>query len=281
MTPMKPMCAFRYKDQHRKLPPTFHVQPKLNGIRMLYNRGICQSRFGKVWHPEKLTHITDQLADIPSNIVLDGELYLHGQPLQEINGAVSVLSREPTPATLKIEYWIFDMLDTHRPGMHFWERFDWLKHNIGTLRNQIVLTPTYECDRLSAEKFHATCLRQKFEGTMYRITCSPYGQAHECTNKDNRWNRLLKRKDFLDGEATVLGTIPGTGKYEEAVGVLLCRFHENNAEFEIGTGFSDAERFRFAIQPPIDSVLRFRYEMLSNDGKPLKPSFESFLDDLA
>lgn len=274
------MCGFRYQDKGHTLPETFDVQPKLNGLRCLYNKGIFQSRDEKVWHPGKVAHVIDALATIPDNWVLDGEWYCHGLSLQQINSAMSVNSQLTTEITPTIQFWVFDGFNKSNPLEPFYERFakiQGLLRNLPQTADQVQLVPTYRCDIPLAEHMFANAKRQHFEGLMYRVRESSYGHAHLCTNADNRWNCLLKRKDFLDANVLVLGVSRGEGKYSEAMGALICEF-ENGRQFSVGSGFSDAERFRYIDQPPIGSTIRIKYEMLSDEGVPLKPIFESFLD---
>lgn len=274
---MKPMLAFRYQDKGHKLPDIFHVQPKLNGVRALCHKGNFQSRDEILWHDGKLEHLAIHLRHMPDNLVFDGELYLHGCSLQRINSAVSVKSRLITDLTPRIEYWVYDVFDQKNPMMPFEDRFAYMKHLLDPICSPIIVCPTFRVRREGAERFFAKAKRENFEGIMYRVSESPYGIVANCTNKENRWPVLLKRKDFLDAEVVVTGIEHGEGKYTEAMGALVCEY-ENGKTFRVGSGFSDAERFRYIIDPPIGYKIRIKYEMLSDEGTPLKPTFEAFVD---
>jgi DNA ligase-1 len=274
---MKPMLAHRYQDKGHKLPEIFHVQPKLNGVRALCQRGVFQSRDEIVWHEDKLQHLSIHFFSLPEHIVFDGELYLHGCSLQRINSAVSVNSRLVTDLTPSIEYWVYDMFDKCNPNMPFEERFLHLKALLEPIGSPVIVCPTFRVRREGAERFFAKAKAERFEGIMYRVSESPYGIVSNCTNKENRWPCLLKRKDFLDAEVVVVGIESGTGKYTDAMGALICEY-ENGKTFSVGSGFSDAERFRYIASPPIGERIRINYEMLSDNGTPLKATFECFID---
>lgn len=274
---MKPMCAFRYKDQSHTLPDLVAVQPKLNGVRALTFNNQCQSRWEKLWHINKVTHILRPLQSINPAWILDGEFYLHGTSLQKINGAMSINSSEVTPLTREIEYHIFDGFNRRAPLQPFRERFETLSAILLPLlgTTSIRLVDTHFVTQAQAERSYPSYLNDGYEGMMYRVPDSPYGHLALCTNQENRWKYLLKRKDFLDGEVRVIGRTEGEGKYEGMMGGLICLF-DNGNRFTVGSGFSDQQRAIFYDDPPIDQYITIKYEMLSENGTPLKATFEDF-----
>lgn len=111
---------------------------------------------------------------------------------------------------------------------------------------------------------------------MYRIADAPYGLAEHCGNKENRWARLLKRKDFLDAEYPVIGVSEGINQFEGSLGSLILQL-PNSRKVYVGTGYSIAERAEFWSHPPLGKLCRIKFEMLSDEGIPLKPVFEAIL----
>jgi len=99
------------------------------------------------------------------------------------------------------------------------------------------------------------------EGLMLRQPGSKYIAGRSST--------LLKVKTFHDTEARVIGHAPGTGKHKGRLGALVCEL-PSGARFNVGTGFSDAER---EAPPKLGAVITFRYQELSEDGVPRFPSF--------
>ena len=117
---MKPLLSHIYAP-HRIIYPV-HVQPKLNGVRALYQAGHFQSRDELPWNNGVLRHLTEPLKGIlPEDVILDGELYVHGWPLQKINAAIAVNRYHPTNESPNIEFHVFDVVDFSKP---FDERVD-------------------------------------------------------------------------------------------------------------------------------------------------------------
>jgi ATP-dependent DNA ligase len=98
------MLAGNYVPLAAKFP--VDVQPKLDGLRCLVSADdlVLRSRGGKIY---SMPHIAEQLARIlPTGVIADGELYIHGVPLQEI---VSLVTRQQI-MTSTVEFHIFDVL---------------------------------------------------------------------------------------------------------------------------------------------------------------------------
>jgi DNA ligase-1 len=192
---------------------------------------------------------------------------------------MSVNSSEVTPLTRSVEYHIYDGFNRSNPLQPFSERTRILQGIIGPLvgNSPIKLVDTQLVDHPSAEKLFDEYRRSGYEGMMYRIPDSPYGHLKLCTNQENRWRQLLKRKDFLDGEVRVIGITEGENKYTGLLGGLVCLF-DNGQHFTVGSGFSDQERAIFYENPPIDQFITIRYEMLSDNGTPLKATYNGLYE---
>lgn len=272
---MKPMLAKKYIDYRKKITFPLFVQPKLNGVRGLFYNGRFQSRDEHYWSDAVVGHFVEQLADIPSTYILDGEFYLHGWPLQKINGAISVNRVEPSIHTHFIQYHIFDFIDLADLSRPFSSRAAELRNFVET--ENVFTVPTYEVfDEIEGDHWYNHFKSADYEGMMYR-TDEPYGVEFDCGNKENRWTRLLKRKDKLDEDCLIVDVELGTGKYSNCVGSLLCVF-PNGKTFSVGSGLSDAERLRYMDEPPIHKMAKIEYEALSLDGIPTQPTLLAVLD---
>jgi DNA ligase 1 len=119
--------------------------------------------------------------------------------------------------------------------------------------------PCRGIDHLKAELARVEALGG--EGLMLRQPGSKYAVGRSST--------LLKVKTFHDAEARVIGHAPGTGKHKGRLGALIAQLPDG-VQFNVGTGFSDAER---EAPPAIGAVITFRYQELSNDGVPRFPSY--------
>jgi DNA ligase 1 len=87
--------------------------------------------------------------------------------------------------------------------------------------------------------------------------------------RGERSNDLLKLKQHLDAEATVVGHVPGKGKYQGLLGALLVQTPQG-LRFKLGSGLRDADR---ASPPAIGSLVTYRYLGLHSDGAPRFASF--------
>ena len=275
------MLAHKFNDHKHKLPEKFYVQPKLNGIRAIYNNQVFQSRDEVLWHPSVLAHLTAQLEKVISpHFILDGELYVHGWSLQKINSAVSVNRLSPHKNTPSIEYHVFDLIDTTRPELPFADRVELLDallartiyHNTPNIK----VVTTSRCGLLIAEAQYSMYKAAGYEGLMYRHPDAPYGILENCGNKENRWACLLKRKDWMDDDFEITDFEITTGDKGFRGFKLTCRAHNGNY-FRVGSGLASEEVDEFEVSPPIGRKAKVRYEMLSDDGTPLKPTLEIVL----
>lgn len=278
---MKPMLAHRFNDHKSKLPPIFFVQPKLNGIRAIYNNSTFQSRDEVIWHPSVLAHLTSQLQLLVApHIILDGELYYHGWSLQKINSAVSVNRLTPHKNTPDIQYHVFDLVDTSQPNLPFssraWMLNSLLERTILHNTPHIKVVPTMECTIPLAEAQYALYKAADYEGLMYRHPDAPYGLLQNCGNKQNRWTCLLKRKDWMDDDFEITDFETTTGDKGFRGFKLTCRAQNGNY-FRVGSGLASEEVDEFEHTPPIGRKAKVKYEMLSDDGTPLKPTLEAII----
>ena len=84
-----------------------------------------------------------------------------------------------------------------------------------------------------------------------------------------RHDTLLKMKPLYDAEATVVGHLPGKGKYLGMLGALRVRT-EAGIEFSLGSGLSDAVR---RAPPPVGTIITYRYREVTERGIPRFASY--------
>lgn len=277
------MLARVYGPKYNTFP--CYVQPKLNGIRALCQAGIFQSRDEKIWNLNVLQHLDNELDTIQNLLgatILDGELYVHGWRLQRINSAVAVNRLSPTEDTPHVSFHVFDVVN---PALDFWTRsVDILRtiHNADLPHIRAVQTDhAHSRDEVDRYFHHYTSLG--YEGIMLRPD-GPYEFGeHEGRNgrTQHRSKTLWKHKQWEDGEFVCVGFTQGEGKADIGIGALICEISKNrevfqplaSIQFNVGTGFTDAERANFFLAPPLGKLIKVRYLCLSADGIPLNPSF--------
>lgn len=282
---MKPMLAHKFSDHQSKVTYPVSIQPKLNGVRGLYNKGIFQSRDNHLYHPAVTAHLTALCHNlIPDNLILDGEFYLHGLSLQQINSAIAVNRNTPSPRTSSIQYHIFDCIDLDNLEATTVERqailatlADKIAFRFGCNSN-LQIVPTTLATQAVAETLYAYYRELGYEGIMYRSVNAPYGLEHNCGNKQNRWTYLLKRKEWIDDWFKAVGIEVTVGDKGFPGFRLHCLTPENKSFFP-SSGLSQAEVEQFAENFPANFNAHIKYEMLSDDLIPLKSTVLEYKHD--
>lgn len=283
------MLARTYGPKFKQFP--CYIQPKLNGVRALYQNGTLQSRDGKLWSPHVMFNLLDQLAGkVRKNEILDGELYVHGWKLQRINRAISVNRQEPIPDTFQVTFSVFDVVN---PNLKFSERWLDTYHQIrGLFLPHIHAVQTeliFFQEELDLHFHNATTAG--FEGVMLRPD-GPYEFGERLSERvghmtQYRSEYLWKKKQWKDGEFVCVGVTKGEGKANIGIGALVCQPQYERLpgqdwpkvpQFKVGTGFDDEERIEFAKNPPIGKLVRVRYLELTQGGIPFNPSFLCVMD---
>jgi DNA ligase-1 len=233
-------------------PTGWWLSEKLDGVRAYWDGGQFLSRQGNLFHAPDW--FVAGLPDVP----LDGELWLGRRKFQR---AVSIVRRQDKSDLWKeLTYVVFDAPALNKA---FEARLEYVQDCLSQHR------PPH-----ARAHEHARCqgldhLRQELarlealggEGLMLRQAESRYEGGRSCT--------LLKVKSFHDAEARVLKHQEGSGRHKGRLGALLVELADGTT-FAVGTGFSDAER---EDPPPVDSVITFRYQELSEAGVPRFPSY--------
>ena len=210
------------------------------------------SRLGNRFHPPPW--FVENFPDHP----LDGELWGGRKLFQRTVGIVK--RQDQSPLWKDLLYVVFDA--PGHPGT-FEERIEHAKKVIEERRLAYVRVHEHSIcsgpDHLREELARIEALGG--EGLMARKPGSKYEAGRSST--------LLKVKTFHDAEARVVAHAPGAGKHKGRLGALVVELADGT-RFNIGTGFSDAER---GSPPPIGSIVTFRYQELSDGGVPRFPSY--------
>lgn len=191
-----PMLAQDYHKHKNKVVYPCYIQPKLDGLRNLYNTTSNQNttRQGKEFTIiAQSGQLYKELLTLPKGLILDGEFYtdkIKFETLGVLRKTKKLTTKEQDNLE-KIEYHIYDIIDT---TLTFEERHDKIKELHLEKYEKLVYVPTFIA---SSEKeikdYHITFLNQGFEGTMIRNKNSYY-------TLKKRSHDLLKYKDFQDSE---------------------------------------------------------------------------------
>jgi ATP-dependent DNA ligase len=294
---MKPLLAHIYEP--KRIPPGIpvHIQPKLNGVRALYQAGNFQSRDELPWNPKVLKHLTDELKELfpEPEIILDGELYVHDWNLQRINGAVQIARSEPREDTHFVEYHIFDRVSyqlSFRQRLEVIEQRRFLMDRNSKIR---MVTTYFDTYPEMVEQAYMDFVQQKFEGIMYRLGDCPYTRPKDtyachgmkaitsskfASDKNNRCWHLLKRKDWQDDDFLCVSVEEGIGKRSGMVGRFVCKVHpDKDVTFGVGSGPSDSQLLYYFNHPEevIGRKIKVKFLTYTTEGKPFNPTIEAIL----
>lgn len=201
-----PMLAKDYNKEKHKIKWGEEVvlaQPKLDGMRCLAfitKEGIVtlMSRGGKVIN--NMFHIEKDLSKIKRDLILDGELYVHGEGF-ETN--MSYVKKYSEGNSERIQFNVYDTVleDTYI------ERYSKVKSIVESLSSGNVVMVGYDFiyDEAELKEAHKKYIELGYEGSMVKLSRSGY--------KSNvRVSELLKYKDFIDIQLPILDIIPAENR---------------------------------------------------------------------
>lgn len=257
---LRPMLASDYTKVGHSIIYPCDVSRKLDGVRCIEKFDkvpTFTSRGGKSY--EVPSHIARELSilhDYIESVVLDGELYIHGVPLQDIISCVKK-HNEMTP---DLKFYIFDV-----PSDEEWESrsesLDIIKELIKSLELEHikVVTNEFAKDEDDARQIMLGYTFEGYEGLMLRNLSGKY-------EWNNRSRSLQKWKDFQDEEALVLD-------FEE----------DNNQEAVLIAQLTSGIKFRVKMRGNhsyrsisngssfVGKWITVRYQQLTKDGAPQFP----------
>lgn len=224
------------------------VSEKLDGIRAYWDGRALRTRAGNAINAPEW-----YVARFPSR-PLDGELWIGRGQFERVSGTV----RRQTPDDAEwrqVRYMLFELPEAagdFRERVQVMERLvaeaaiPWLQ----------VVEQSEVRDRKELDAKLARVIREGGEGLMLHRADAPYSTG--------RNDALLKMKPLYDAEATVVGHLPGKGKYQGMLGALRMRT-DAGIEFNLGSGMSDAVR---RSPPPIGTIVTYRYREVTGRGVP-------------
>lgn len=288
--PFRPMLACPAPSDLEQICYPVLVSPKLDGIRCIIRDGVAVSRKLK---PIPNRHIQERLAGLPDG--LDGELIV-GEPTGPgvfARSTSGVMSADGEP---DFQFHVFD----HLSDAPFHSR-----HAFAAAEAFVTDAPvTVVVHELTSSvgqllTYEKEIVAEGYEGVMIRSTGGPYkfGRSTE------REGYLLKLKRFHDAEAIVIGKVERFHNANEAttdalgytkrsqskagkvgtgmLGALVCQLRGAGPDliaFEIGSGFTEAQRREIWAQKVVGSLVKFKYQELTPDGVPRFPVFLGWRD---
>lgn len=267
-----PMLAKVLKDNKPFDKRSYLGQYKINGVRCiigavkvddLFNpiRLTYRSREGTDWTP-KLSwmdevikpEIKDDLLDamLEEGACLDGELYLPGYKVNDIN---SFVKNDKLPQHYQLQYWCYDIAidnmsyDARRKFRteninRICYTFDTYDQHLNNKSKLILLPDVAICDIDDATRFRDKFISLGFEGLIVRDVSSAYQFGA-------RNLAMLKYKRVDDAKFKIIDVVP------EGVRTTLCKFvlrNDINDELFEATGNFDHSRQEYILKHKEDFI---------------------------
>ncbi|MDC3332907.1 ATP-dependent DNA ligase [bacterium] len=255
-----PMLALDYSKRGHDIQFPCLIQPKVDGVRCMFNKGTLFSRWGKVF--PHLTHILDELKGVEH--LLDGELYSYTLSFQEIVGLVRKIHLTPADKIQlrEVKYIVFDNV-TADP---FKKRHQVLVGLFNDRRWEFIeLLVTKPCPhRDHVYSALADFEQQGYEGVILRNQDGLYKQKYR--SKD-----LQKLKSFHDAEYKIIDYAEGEG-LEKGCVIWICETATEQPFRARPTGTREDRMQLFRTgNEYVGKLLTVKYQELTTDGIPRFP----------
>ena len=259
-----PMKVKSYQDQLHNVKLPCFSSAKLDGVNAIYKRVdgklTIYSRGGEIYPPiPHLEPLVHQAMNLFNSNELNGELYIHGEYLQDIQSAV----KKPNQLSPKLSFCVFDIADSTEEFyeramiMHKYYNFDTTINSTVTIIYNITCLSTADIDTHYTE-----CTNFGYEGTVIKNQSALY--QHNVRSSD-----MFKYKKTQDAEYQIVDCETDKNGHP----VLHCLTEEGKL-FKVKPKGTDAERkaiiANFESQY-LNNWYKIEYEVFSKDRIPLKP----------
>lgn len=235
------------------------AQPKLDGMRCLcvIRSGSVKllSRGGK--EIETMEHIKDDMKGL-NDMVLDGELYAHGESFQE---NMKLIKKYRPGESEYVKLHAYDIISDES----FKTRYQKLTKISSTLSEVRLVENKVVYSKEELQEIHGIFLNEGYEGSILRHSDKGYKVNGRCDS-------LLKFKDFIDIALPIMDIVPGDQRPEEGYPTF---YWEGAVDDTLTTGmkFSHEERKEFLRNKDkyIGKTAEIRFFEYSDTGVPRFP----------
>ena len=259
---LAPMLAHKFEDHENKVDweSRVFVQPKFDGHRCLafadaHKNIKLFSRKGV--EIDTCEHIQEQLEKIMApHSILDGELYIHGEPLNKIASYI----RRKQANSRNLQYIIYDQVAKEEFNDRFYES-EMVQSiqgvNFVNISRTKIITSMDE-----AYEFQQSAIVNGYEGAMLR-------HGDEGYNSGNRSQSLLKMKTFVDDEFKIVDAKEGRGKFE-GMAIFMCETKDGNRFEVMSPGTHEEKRAAWLRRELlIGKMLTVKYQNYSATENPV------------
>lgn len=217
-----------------------YLQPKYDGFRCVYYNGKLYTRTGLPFANVNLTTHFSKLFETSEN-VLDGELYMHGKPFNEVS---KILNAEDKPIPADMKFYVYDCVplkdwEAQKTNMTYTDRLKLMRTVLANIddRKKIIDTPTDKINSpQEAIELYKKYLKDGYEGCMLKAVEGKY----QWKRVTLRSGEMIKLKPFETLDLKVMEIFDGEGKYEGKAGGIIVDY--NGVAVRVGSGFDDITR---------------------------------------
>ena len=203
-------------------------------------------------------------------LILDGELYIHGWPLQRISGACRLKTWDDKCSNL--QYWIYDIVDTENT---FSKRLDVLNDlSIKFKDNNKIkfLEHEYKTGWSDVKKLHDKYVSEGYEGLVGRKPDKLYVPG----KRSSDW---IKVKEYQEDSFRIIGWKPGLRGIEDMVFVLETKSKKQFEAKPTGTR-EDKQEYINNIKDILGKFGDVKFFGYSEGDKPTQTVFKAVRYDL-
>jgi ATP-dependent DNA ligase len=261
-------------ERLRKWAPPYLVQPKLDGERC---RAIIKGGEVTLLSSEEneilsVPHINSALKDLKLHAIeLDGELYRHGMPRNDIHSIVG-RTVNLSPDYGEMEFHVFDVVNNDPQSLRILRLPRMLHQESGIVRrvsHEVLWTEedvVKEYDRI---------IGFDYEGIVIRHIGAPYVRK--------RSTYMMKFKPKKDDFYKIVGwkqEVSINGVPKDRLGAVIC-VDDVGTEFSVGSGLTDEQRVKYWEERDslINKFCHVKYQHLSpKNHVPLHSVFLDIVD---
>jgi len=204
MERFEPMLAKKYVPKLTTFPAV--MQPKFNGYRCIVTKDDCWTRLGNDHKPGLVNGLFHGIQEqIPEHWALDGEIYCHGVPLQDIIS----LGKNWRDESSCLYYVVYDMYSEVEPKLPLCQRLKRVDELVFNIKDHRLHDSPHNLALKSSEVDYALqhWAEAGYEGVIIRQPQSPYHFGRH--GRD-----LQKFKKWDDAEWVITDITEGQGKAE-------------------------------------------------------------------
>lgn len=249
---------------------------KLDGVRasiQLFDGKLVSGSRGGTDYDPALQHILNnkkliELFNKNPNLILDGEIYVHGWPLQKISGTVRLKTFEPR--CNELEYWIYDIMDSENSFNARLDVLDDIRLFLSGENSFNVIEHYYLNGWEEIKKYHDKFVSEGFEGLVARNPDKKYSAG----KRNSDW---IKVKQYLEEEFEITGFSEGLRDED------MC-FTLKTKEGKIFKAKPIGDRqAKYEYLQNIDTIIgkkgTVKFFSYSSDNVPMQPVFKSIREE--